>query len=132
MALYKVYLKPGLWKRGKIEYPSHSGIGDKKAIKDAESGRLRGIGEPIAHPMDDEVVRHFINLGVVSGFGDDVPPYWTELQDPGGRFQRQTERLRRRVNLGIATEDERTELERREAKTPAKNSAKKAGAKKSK
>ena len=136
MAIFKVYLKPGLWKRGTIEYPSHSNIGDIKAIKNVESGRLRGIGEPIVHPMDDETVAHFIDLGIVEAFSGKVPSYWADLNDPKSRYGRQTQRLRRRVELGIATAEEGTELQKREGKarkrTTSKKRSTKPGAKKSK
>ena len=136
MAVFKVYLKPGLWKRGTIEYPSHSNIGDIKAIKNAESGRLRGIGEPIAHPMDDETVTHFIDLGIVESFSGKAPSYWADLNDPKSRYDRQTQRLRRRLELGIATDEESAELKKREAKAKKRTTSKKrnsrSGAKKAK
>ena len=136
MAIFKVYLKPGLWKRGTIEYPSHSNIGDIKAIKNAESGRLRGIGEPIAYPMDDETVAHFIDLGIVEGFMGKAPSYWADLNDPKSRYDRQTQRLRRRLELGIATDEESTELQKRETKAKKRAASKKTnsepGAKKKK
>ena len=65
MSIHKIYLKPGLWKLGAIEYPSHTHIRDLG---------IGPIGEPLAHPVDDSQLEELRRLGAV----DHVAKTYTE------------------------------------------------------
>jgi pyruvate/2-oxoglutarate dehydrogenase complex dihydrolipoamide acyltransferase (E2) component len=119
MAIYKVFLEPGLHTQGTgyamREFPSHANTGTVGAMTnniDPNTNKPRRMGDHIGYPMNDEEFAYWYKRGLVAKWeGDGVPTIIYEYTDPARMAERRKERIRTRIFKGTATAEEKKWLE---------------------